>query len=455
LNYAQIQQAADGSLIGELRVGRLDSGTHTLALEALRPSSLTQPTSGNGVAIAIVGKPPYGEARIDLAPASFQVTAPPNWSSLGIHHVLATAATEPLVEQTIAASPANPGDLAYCDHGRVYVSHDVGATWTSFATTGASDALAAAGFTSLGPPGQSATCLQVTFDPTHPASLYLTFVAAKQPDGAPPEYFLGVVTPDLGQSWKLVLPPASDSTALFGGFETDANAVVALFGDRPSGAGAAATYLIQRTLDGGRSWVAARLACPSTGPCVRWGPAPNGIGSCAMHPYNQPILVSTDGGQKWVAADWPSGANGCSPNRLVALSPSDILLFPGSIVNQDDFPVLRSSDGGQTWEPIALPAGFQPGESGFPGPSRVLLLDGSLLAFGQAASSTAARWELVPAGARAWCAVDDVGLPAANVRSPIEVLGNRLWWIAADGPDGTPLTPKSLPIVAIRCAGAS
>jgi len=162
--------------------------------------------------------------------------------------------------------------------------------------------------------------------------------------------------------------------------------------------------------------------------------------NCAMHPDLQPLLRSTDGGATWRQPGLPSQVDVCGGAEL-AMTPSgeELLVAPST-----PYPLLGSADGGATWADIGLPPlPDQPAGQGFGVQlgGATLLPDGSLLDVG-----VEPTWELLRAGAQAWCPVRGAP-PSTAVMSQIVVIGPRLWWIAG----GTAPTAQSRDLAGIAC----
>jgi len=200
---------------------------------------------------------------------------------------------------------------------------------------------------------------------------------------------------------------------------------------------------------GGKAWQAAALSCPPGGPCLRWGPAPTGTGSCAMSDYPQPIERSTDGGRTWGPAYDPAAgdlANGCDFNALVALGPQEALLV-GRGAGSGAPAVHVTVDGGQTWTAVALPA-LPAGVGSSPQGVR-LLPDGALLAV-TSSDASGQQLDLLPPGASAWCAVPGIALQGiATSAGSVQAIGSRLFWIQ-EQTQGLP-TVRSVALSAVHC----
>jgi len=321
-----------------------------------------------------------------------------------------------------------------------------GATWSAVSTAGAQQ-LAQNTALPLFSPSQSApACVSTVVDPSNSQSLYATFPATLQA-GAPPLFFVAYETADGGQTWTPVPLPQGARMQDFGGFQLDGSAVQALF---VSGAGTNdPTLSVEETSDAGATWDPSQLTCPVIGPCARWGQAPNGIGSCAMHEDDQSIDVSFDGGQTWAPPASPSGANACDSNELVSLSSTELALLSG----RAGYPLQVSQDGGRTWAVTSLPElPALAGTADSPAYAGLQILpDGTLLAQGGQA------WYLLPPGAGSWCtaagAAQAMGLDPRVGTRMVHRFGDdwedALGLIARDASLGEPIV-HGLPVVKVE-----
>ncbi|MCL4368920.1 MAG: glycoside hydrolase [Actinobacteria bacterium] len=448
----QVQQALNGDLSGSFRVpqsipslGLLGPGGYTIALESIleEPQPSTAVTSP-GITITPLNKGTFAE-RVTLAPTTFQVTAAPSWASLGQLHPLWIQTGG--LDQPFFVDPTDPKRLAFCAPGAIDVSTDGGTTWATVPTAGVASVAATTDFSIFDSGSPPATCSAVALDPDRPESLYAAFPAFKKNEGAPPTFYVGYVTADNGRTWSPVPAPSGFTLGQFGGFQLSGHGVQASFGSAPSinvPATSKTNSAVEQTTDGGRSWTPFQPDCPAGGPCVRWGPLPSGIGSCAMHGYFQPIEISQDGGHTWSTPAWPSGANGCDSNDLVGLGPSTVALLSGNPATEGSYPLLLSHDGGQTWMVVALPP--LPGQSDEPLPySAYFLPNGALLA----QPSGGGPWQLLSQGASNWCPVTDV--PAQAEPGSLRAAGDRLWWLeGSNSPNSTP-TPHGVRLDDVRC----
>jgi hypothetical protein len=318
--------------------------------------------------------------------------------------------------------------VAWCAGGFVTVS---GSAETQIPTTGVAPVLAALGDQSE--PPSSPTCSTAIPINTNGSAAITTVVAAfaVAPGGdGPSSAEIPLFTADGGATWTLLPAPAGESVSDFAGFRTQGDDIEAVFMPEPTGGPAPPAPPVEVSPNG-TTWHPATLACPTEGPCVTFGSFV--LVDCAMTLGDQTLLVSSDQGQGWIQAGWPSEAGECAPAALVATSPTTVFL----IDSDSRYTLTRSTDGGATWAYVALPAipGEQPGEIGSGGIT--FLPNGDLLEVGQR-NNTA--WELLEPHATSWCPVRTVPesiQQTADDAEP-EVIGSQLWWLPAPTPQSAP-----------------
>ncbi len=415
-----VVQSIDGSLTASFQVPQYGSdgsaltpGAYTLALEAFLPNVKTTFSTL-------------------VAPTPFEITAAPNWAELAHASPLWVQPAADLSTSSLAADPLDPKRLAYCAAGEIQLSQDAGQTWTPVPVDAAS---LPSPLDRLMPGDQSRMCISVTLDSSHPDSLYIVFGLVDKLYGAPPIYFTGYFTTDLGKTWQLAPVPAIGENQMaindsFGGFWTDGKTVQVLYFGKPASEGQPFPLLAKQTRDGGLTWMDAFLACPATGPCVRWGAAPNTEGGMGAD-MSQSVLASSDGGKTWQDTGQSVELRNTGPHELVAFSNTQVLLISGA----DRFPLRYSADGGISWQVIALPAtsGSQPGYfQGYPGLQ--VSPDGSLLSM----LPDSGQYVSLSATGQDWCQV--AFTQPDQTPGLLQFVGNRVWWLS-----GSTLQPQNAP----------
>ena len=325
--------------------------------------------------------------------------------------------------------------VAWCQASRIVIT---GAPQPiSVSTADVSGALAGTNLTIFNSSATHPQCVSVLLDPRHRDTVYAGFAA--EPGGyAPPLATAGLYTTNDGATWHVVRPPAGTSFAGFGGFRTEGNDVVALFAG-PSNfssvhvpAGTRAGLVpVEVTSNGGMSWSPTTLGCPSSGPCVTFGPYE--WGNCAMNGSAQSLLLGPGATArfdvKWTSPTWVSSVNSCSDQQLVATSRHDLLLVDAG----SQYLLRRSTDAGRTWSYVVLPLipGTIAGPAGAsPGRSLLLAPDGSLFTIVSAPSGQRQELFRLNPGATSWCQVPRVlGLTSSSgTVTALAANGTSLLW---------------------------
>jgi hypothetical protein len=402
------------------------------------------------ILLALAGVAPLASPVAAQASPAAQA-APLTWADLSgeTHPTLVTSSNDLLGHQ-IAIAPAdpptlawgNPNRLAYCAPGGIMRTLDGGQTWSRVPSNAVPDLAASTPYPLASLRGTMPMCESVTLDPSNPDAFYAVFEGVMLPQDAPPPWFaIGYYTRDAGQSWQAA-PPASDASLQFRGFVSDAHGVQALFAPAESGPPTrdVTPPVVVQTADGGQTWQETGFGCPAMGPCVRFGAPPSGIGSCNMHGYGQPLLVSADGGQTWASPVGGRVVNACQSNELAILSETDVLLLaPGGdeLAAGESAPARLSRDGGRTFVALGLPAGPDPD-----GPFELKMLpDGRLLGL---FSGQALAWLLLEPDEDHWCSISGSLLP--NVPAPLRVVADQLWWLSTG-----PVAPHAMPYADLGC----
>jgi photosystem II stability/assembly factor-like uncharacterized protein len=421
VQVGQIQQKTDGTLNGSFQVPQFLPGTnqaitpgeYTVVLTAFRPAM--QP-----------GQP------LQIAPTTFTVTGAATWASLNPQAPLWIAPASSLMDAFVSIDAGDPNHLAYCAQDVIKISSDGGKNWSSISSAGVEAAAASIKYSTSAQGNQGAgTCLSVTLDNAHPQSYFATFQTVNPQYGAPPVYYMGFYTVDGGKTWKPVPSPSPQQVERFGGFWTDGKGLVqALFGGEQQD-----SLTVIQTSDGGNTWNPGALVCPSSGPCLRWGPHGGSIGGMGS-PLPQTIMHSNDGGKTWLSTGQTVELRMPGPKELVALSDSSAVLIDGG----GQYPLQLTQDGGQTWTALSLPE--LPGSEGggFPYSGLQMLPDGSLVA--QPQQNTA--WMLLAPGASQWCQVSASAQPKDAVL--MRFSGDTAWWI-----NSGETSPLSTPIAGLIC----
>jgi hypothetical protein len=422
---SQVDQQLDGSFTASFTVpqsvpgiGVLQPGQYNLGLQAARSE----------------GQPP-----LLVTQAPFQLGQGLGWKDLGAVKPAWVLPSGDITVQEMRASPT--GALTYCAAGSVKVTTDSGKTWTSIPTAGVEAAAAAIQYPLAEETPGSPQCLTALADPANPASFYATFRTMKKDVGAPPEYFMGFYTQNSGQTWQALPVPTETTAERFGNFAYGPQDVEALFGGESPTPTNPGPVFGELTRDGGKTWTPGTMACPSGGPCLRWGPSPSSISGMGS-PAQQFVMISGNGGQTWTFPGPAVELRAQGPNLLAGFGSSGALLVSGS----SDFPVQVTRDAGANWEPVTLPA--LPGSAGGnPYPGLQILPDGSLLAIPDGGA-----WQRLAPGAAQWCALAKAGLPTQPVT--LTASGSQVWWLTQpDTGSGQSPAPQSAPLSALACGG--
>jgi hypothetical protein len=407
-------------------------------------------------ALSFTQGPKGGGFSVVLTPRVLRVSPSTTWVSLG--HV-------PYLSSSFAGpSPVQPSSgsnlIAWCQPSGLQITG--GPTPIRVPTAAVATALRGTSLRLFPSTSSSHQCSAVLLDPLHGNSVFASFATAVN-NSAPPLYFAGLYTTDAGTTWRTIPTPAGMSLEDFAGFTTNAGRVEALFANvnnygsqLPPGTNHG-LVAVEVTSNGGASWSATTLGCPSTGPCTTFGP--DQWGNCAMNGSSQPLMQGAPGasatsGVKWTSTSWPPSVNSCYAPQLVVTSPHDLLLLDPS----SQYSVLRSTDSGQSWTYISLPsiAAANYGPDSIPlGNSLLFTPDGSL--FSVLTASSGLRQELfrLTPGAATWCQVPKVfGVSASSgTVGSLRTRGTDLIWNQIVYPNsGRPTSSMHVvPLSSLRC----
>jgi len=342
-----------------------------------------------------------------LAPASLRVGEGPSWATVGPLGYVTSSFDGP---SPISAPEGSPR-VAWCLPSGLVITG--GGSSVSIPTSGVAGALTGTALAIFGSPTSDPACATVLVDPRHAQSVFAGFDTAE--DGsAPPVYLAGLFSTDDGARWQRVPVPRGASLESFGGFVESGGSVVALFspaqefadGHAPLGT-SGGRVRTEVTTNGGVSWAASTLGCPTAGPCSTFGPY--AMGHCAMNATSLALLVGprvAATSVRWRYSSWVSTLNSCYTQQLVTTSARDLALLDPS----SQYPLLRSSDGGANWTDVVLPSndGVNFANGAPLGTSLLMAPDRSLFTTVTSASGTRQRLLRLYPGATAWCVVPGV-----------------------------------------------
>ena len=396
-----------------------------------------------------------GGFNVVLTPRVLRVSPSQTWATLG--HV-------PYRSSSFAGpSPIDPASgsklIAWCQPSGLEITG--GPTPINVPTGAVAVALRGTGLSLFPSTSSNEPCSSVLLDPLHASSIFASFGTATN-NSAPPLYFAGLYTTDAGVNWRTIPTPAGMTLEDFAGFTTSGDRVEALFANAnnyqaqfPPGTNHG-LVAAEVTSNGGASWSATTLGCPSTGPCTTFGP--DQWGNCAMNGSFQLLLqgtpdVGATSGVKWTSS-WPPSVNSCYSPQLVVTSPHDLLLLDAS----SQYSLMRSTNSGQSWTYISIPsiAAANYGPDSIPlGNSLLFAPDGSL--FSVITASSGLRQELfrLAPGAAKWCQVPRVfGVSASSgTVGSLRARGMDLIWNQNIYPSsGAPTSSMHVvPLASLRC----
>jgi hypothetical protein len=391
-----------------------------------------------------------GSFNVVLTPTPLRVGQSPPWAHLGRIPYLSSTYSGP---SAVDAAP-NSSVVGWCEPSGIVVTG--GSTPVNISTVGVRSALK--GSTLHFFSGQSTAtpqCDAVQLDPSHPDSVYAGF-GAGEGSSIPPIFLAPVYTTNGGATWHTVPIPKGYSIEEFSGFTTEGNDVAALFSGNDgistdglplsTNDGYVATEL---TANGGVNWSSTTLGCPSTGPCMTFGPYY--WGNCNMSQDTQTLLLGPVGetsasGVKWRDSTWVTTVNSCFSQQLVASTSRDLLLIDPS----SQYPLLRSTNLGLTWTNWELPsipaANYGPDSVPITN-SLVLAPDGSLFAsITTPGGDRQDLYRLYPA-ATSWCQIPGVfGKTQPDSIQSLRVDATDLLWSQS-----SPFSVHSEPFSKLTC----
>ena len=347
-----------------------------------------------------------GSFNVVLTPTTLRIGPSPSWARLGKVSYRSSTYSGPTAVNPMTDSPL----VGWCAPSGVVITG--GATSKNIPVLGVRQALKGSIlqiFSHESSPGQ---CLAVQLDPRYPDSVYAGFGTA-QGNSIPPVYLAPLYTTNAGATWHTVPVPKGVSLEDFGGFTTEGNEMAALFNTSNSfnqnvPQGTSNGYAkAEVTSNGGASWTTATLGCPTSGPCVTFGPYQTS--SCNMSNDNQPLLVGPSratpaSSVRWKYSTWVTTVDSCFAQQLVVSSPRQVFLLDPS----SEYPLLQSTDGGQTWSNFELPsiAAANYGLDSTPMTNSLVLAPGGSL-FASVTTPSGDRQDLfrLYPGATSWCQI--------------------------------------------------
>jgi hypothetical protein len=225
-------------------------------------------------------------------------------------------------------------------------------------------ALLGSGYSIESSPTSSPACQAVAVNPAQPSVVDASFSVTQGPSpdaGGPPFGEIAMQTVNGGVSWSMIPAPQGTSPEDFGGFIEQGSTVEAVFASNSSSGSVQSSVPgtpdrvvvpVSISASSGTSWTSGTLSCPTTGPCLRFGPA--SLGNCAMNGSPQAILREggTASAHRWDQLVWPASVNVCYPASITSVGQSSALVVAGG----SSYPLRISTDGGIHWASVAVPA---------------------------------------------------------------------------------------------------
>lgn len=370
---------------------------------------------------------------VELTPRTLNVEPSVTWAQMGRVHYDSSTFSGASTTATSSGSDL----VAWCRPTGIVITG--GSRSAAVATLAARSALAGTSLKIPSPAPAAPQCVDVQLDPSFSDSVFAGF-EAEEGDSMPPIYQAPLYTTDAGRSWHVVPVPDGLSLEDFAGFVHAGGRMEAMFEspggetgrDVPQGTDHG-LVVVESTADGGASWTPSTLGCPSSGPCVGFGPYE--WGNCNMSVDLQPLLVGPPGvsaatGVRWTDSSWVTTVDSCFSQQLVVSSARELFLLDPS----SQYPLLESSDAGHAWSYRALPriSAASYGLDSVPlGNSLVLSPDGSL--FEVVTTQTGSRQELfrLYPSATSWCQVPralGMSTAASGEVGALRVGGAELLW---------------------------
>jgi hypothetical protein len=393
---------------------------------------------GNGV--VSFHSPVSVETTASIAPRALSLTGGATWATQDLAPVSA-----PQWSWTYSVTPSARGtSFASCDPHAIVIT-GVGRTLT-------------VPITSVGPvpvrhhlningSKTASACASALIDPAAPTHVFASFYSA-QKEEIPPTYLAGLFTTDGGAVWKLVPTPSGHTSDDFGGFRTDGSRIEAVFMSNNINQGTSdlskTTIVTEATSNGGDTWTQSTLGCPTSGPCVIFGPS--SPGNCAMNGQPEPVYFGsanhTGSAVIFDQSRWVNAVNACYSQEMAATtSGTELLLDPSSI-----FPLVASHNGGRTWYNVQIPRLTGMGAN-FQNSSLLFDPEGSILAT-TSNNKGGISISLLAPHAHSWCPALVITTGYSESVSPLRTVGDQLYWSETDDNHST---LHIVPISSLHC----
>lgn len=399
-----------------------------------------------------------GGFNVVLSPRGLRVEPSPTWASLRrIHYVSSTFSGPSAIDAS-----SNSKFIASCQPSGIVITG--GPSQMKVPTAGVRSALKGSILRIFSNATSIPQCVAVQLDPRYGDSIYAGFGTGRG-DSIPPVYLAALYTTNAGATWHTVPIPAGASIEDFAGFTTEGTQVEALFSgpdsysnrDVPLGTNSGFASA-EVTSNGGISWHTTTLGCPSSGPCMRFGPYERG--GCNMSRDMQPLLLGPPGttalsGVKWTISSWVTSVNSCFTQQLVVSSAHELILLDPS----SEYPLLVSTNSGETWSYRALPsiADANYGEDSVPNSNYLVLApDGSLFAVITTASGLNQELFRLKPFATSWCQIPrafGTSMATSGTVSPLQVNSSDLIWSqTVNSTSGKPTSSMHVvPLSSLNC----
>ena len=362
-------------------------------------------------------------ATVTLDSTRFEITRPPQWSTL-IRHASLTELSSNQSRGYFNSLAALGQRVFAASGGRLWMSDTGGQSWTALPTGSLHATIRAMGYV----PFNQANLTGLILAPGSATHLFASIPAEIAKKGAPPIDEVGVYSPNAGKTWKPVPVPQGMMRSDFGGFQAEGHAVWAWWQS------AKGVMMVEASTDGGSEWHP--LNPRRVSPKRLWlGPVPaSNYGQ--MSTQTEPLVQANAHGI-WKALQ-SAVINMGTITQLATLS-NHAILWLGNI----SYPVQISTNDGRTFTDVATPA--VPGTEDVSTLPLVRLLPTKALLAQDPQNGK--YYELNP-GSQAWTLV-----PASDTlaNAAITVSQGRVYWIRQSISGPSTNTPPHVLSVPLSC----